>query len=1361
MNQAQGTFSTIEDRFCSNNYTILEKIGEGGFGQVYKARQISTQKLVAIKFLRLNEAESQQKKQRSIARFNRECDLVRRLNHPNIVSLIDKGQQGDGLLYAVYEYVNGETLKEHLDSQGPLLPADAAEIMACVLDALAHAHELGIVHRDIKPANIMLFKVGAKQHVKILDFGISTLKSDAKQTDFQTLTLNDEVLGTPKYSAPEQLRGEPSLPQTDIYVWGLVFIECLTGVSTIKGTSAATVFYHQLSSTNVPLGILAGHHSASFFRRVLHKKALERPGNTVDLYNEFQKLNFSDLVPSSAKLNNEAGDHATEILATQTGTYSSTYSRFIERKQISALCVILSEPEGTPDYITYEKQDIIEMLLADQHHQCVDIALRYGASQVGTIGDTTLFYFGYPVVSDNDSRLCARAALDIWNNLNSKQEQLFEKHGVNLELRIGLTKGMMRSIGGNLPEGRVATDAMSLARNAKPDEIVCSSQFQGMLSEQLIFEPQKDVSVPSSLQKYILKGERFSESFGFLRTVKSHGAMFGRQDAFDKLSLIDSPSSTTPLFHLYGDAGIGKSRLLLGLKESYTNTSVVTLQCLPEYKTNALYPILNLITAYFELNSPEADHHLTQAMSSLSAPLAERENCTAILRAWLQPYSRLSAYSEQLINHSLDNLSLNEQKKLLFIAISHLLSLISDEKQGDGHRTSTLFVCEDLHWADTTTIEFIRYFVASDWLAEHHIRWLNSSRNPLPDALVESTYSIVKLTTLTKSDCHSFIRYLLDSQHVSKKVEDLLTERSDGNPLFLEELVTYAQRNALIKKVNGQLDFVVSEPESQVPENLRESLQQKLDGLVFAKDTAQLAAAIGRTFSEQLIHAASDKDASQLQSDLEELQRANLIYIQRNVDGNQYQFKHALVRDAVYESTTIQPTIHSHIACAMEQNFNTGEYSAAMVAEQWAKAQRPSLAVPYYLQAGEQSSHSSIVEDAITYYEKALALSNEDISEHVSKKTKIQALIGLSDNLVRLAKHTQARQHYLAAIEESSDEDNLLKANLFLNYGKSLETHHLHEQAIEAYLTAESLLNADMLADKHWHQMWLSVQMAKLYVFYWRNQLQDMLSVINLIEENVVDFNNPTTKAKFYDAKLQYELRHTRYALTKQHVELAKHAFIASQETDDYPLQNNCLFTLGFTCLFSQQYTDAQQYLIQALKNATENADTTLKTRCLAYLTVLFRLQGNRVETRQYLRQAKEFAQNSGMDDYIAIANANEAWLAYKDEDYKHGQTLIEQCNHIWKALSNEFPFPLQWLALLIELELIASSVPLISQDITNHRVINIIKTILDSSQHALPASVINPLKEAINSRNIIGKQKYCQQSVLLALNHAKALGYL
>jgi len=207
---------TVESKFSSDLYQLKEKIGEGGFGQVYKAIQTNTQQTVAIKFLTLSDDFDNDKKRRYIERFHRESDLIRRLNHPNIVKLIDKGEQSDSLLYTVYEYIDGHSLKEQLVTQGSLSATDAAEIMASVLDALSHAHDQGVIHRDIKPANIMLYKVGAKTHVKVLDFGIGTLKNEARQLDYKSITLTQETLGTPSYSAPEQLRGEPPVAN---YYW--------------------------------------------------------------------------------------------------------------------------------------------------------------------------------------------------------------------------------------------------------------------------------------------------------------------------------------------------------------------------------------------------------------------------------------------------------------------------------------------------------------------------------------------------------------------------------------------------------------------------------------------------------------------------------------------------------------------------------------------------------------------------------------------------------------------------------------------------------------------------------------------------------------------------------------------------------------------------------------------------------------------------------------------------------------------------------------------------------------------------------------------------------------------------------------
>ncbi len=1357
MTLQETTAGAIEEQFSSKQYALLESIGEGGFGKVFKAVQLNTQRFVAIKFLRLTNSECPHKRQEKIARFNRECDLVRRLNHPNIVSLLDKGQQGDYILYAVYEFVDGITLKDYIASNGQISPTESAEIMASVLDALAHAHTLGIIHRDIKPANIMLFNVGAKQHVKILDFGISTLKSDSKTSDLQTLTLNDETLGTPKYSAPEQLRGEPSLPQTDVYSWGLVFLECLTGTSVIKGNSAASVFFHQLSAANIPLGPLAGHYSAHFFRRVLNKKALDRPGNTVELYHEFRRFNFSDIVlQAPCSFSTEGSSSAQESMTQTIELSSSYYSEFTERKQITALCLILSEDRTySSNELTLERQDIAEMLLSDQQSQSVDIALRYGATHVASVGDTALFYFGYPNVSDNDSRLSARAALDIWNNLHTKQTSLLEQHNLKFDLRIGLSKGMMRSIDGAAPEGRVAAEAMTLARNSHSGGIICSPQFKDMLSNQLLFECVVNDSIHVAPYGYRLKGERLSEAFSFLRKTQSHNSIVGRQTILEQLYRLNQPNCQYQLFHVYGDAGIGKSRLILELKERLSNTSSFSLQCLPEFHTNALYPLLNFFSTYFDLKGQDAEDNYKKAICSLSLSTLERERGSAILWAWLQPYSRLSNQNEKKFQQAISNLTLNQQKSYLFLTMSRLLSLICNSSESSYD--SYLFICEDIHWSDATTLEFIGYLIKEKLPTTLGFYWLNSSRTPIPKTLKSSKALEIGLSSLSQNESHQLIEHLFDNVTVSEQVKKLFTTRSDGNPLFLEELVFHAQKNNLVKKINGCIDFTVKEPELQVPENLRGTLQQKLNDLTFAKDTAQLAATIGRTFSEALILHASDKNIGQIQADLDELQRNNIVFKQRSVEGNLYQFKHALIRDAIYESSTTQHISHQQLALAMEEQEGY-EYPPAIIGDHWSKTNTPIRATTYYLTAGDQAAKASMVEDAIRHFEKSLNISLDAIKNDETNPDKLSALIGLGDNLIRLARHDEARSHYLDALNEIKEDDILTSVSLHVKYGKSLETHHLHEKALKSYDQAETLINSHIVKDSRWYNTWLTVQLAKLYIHYWRNELSSMSTIISNVETCLEHFTDPISSAQFYDAKLQFELRRTRYDLSLKQINLAQTAHSISLETDDHQLQTHSLFSLGFTYLFSQQYTEAEKHLLAALKNANDKADATLKTRCLAYLTVLFRLKGDIENTRNYVEQAFSYAKNSGMDDYVAIACANESWLAFRQGDISHSQALVQKSNNIWRALSDEFPFPLQWLALLVELELIMLKQSNSTAGSDQERTIEIVTTLLDISQHVLPAPIINPLKKVIDEKR---SNKHSQQLILEALKNAKTLGYL
>ncbi|HUA96755.1 MAG TPA: serine/threonine-protein kinase, partial [Terracidiphilus sp.] len=223
-------------------YLLLEPLGAGGMGIVYRARDEKLERIVAVKILNRGLLTSEAVR----AHFRREALALARLNHPGIAALYDVGEQ-DGTDYIVMECVQGESLHAKLKS-GPLAIADALRILVQIAEVLEEAHAQGVIHRDLKPANVM---ITAKGQAKVLDFGVAKLFTASEAT--QSMVDTGTVIGTPLYMSPEQALGKKIDARTDLWSLGVMGYEMLTGQPPFRGENAVAVLHAVISDRPTPV----------------------------------------------------------------------------------------------------------------------------------------------------------------------------------------------------------------------------------------------------------------------------------------------------------------------------------------------------------------------------------------------------------------------------------------------------------------------------------------------------------------------------------------------------------------------------------------------------------------------------------------------------------------------------------------------------------------------------------------------------------------------------------------------------------------------------------------------------------------------------------------------------------------------------------------------------------------------------------------------------------------------------------------------------------------------------------------------------------------------------------------------------
>jgi serine/threonine-protein kinase len=269
------------------NFRILECLGSGGSGMIWKAEDLSLGRIVALKALRPELAADGEMSQR----FRDEARTLAKLSHPNVASLYSLIEDEDGL-FLVLEYVEGHTLAALLATSGPLPVENAFALFHQVLDGIAHAHEAGIVHRDLKPSNLM---VDARGRVKVMDFGIARVTGAARTTH------HGKLVGTPEYMSPEQVRGEDATIRSDVYSLGILLYEMLTGQPPFRSAASFELMRAQIEDPPPDPRALRPELSAGVaaaILRALEKRPIDRFATTRGLHDALIAAGASHRAPA-------------------------------------------------------------------------------------------------------------------------------------------------------------------------------------------------------------------------------------------------------------------------------------------------------------------------------------------------------------------------------------------------------------------------------------------------------------------------------------------------------------------------------------------------------------------------------------------------------------------------------------------------------------------------------------------------------------------------------------------------------------------------------------------------------------------------------------------------------------------------------------------------------------------------------------------------------------------------------------------------------------------------------------------------------------------------------------------------------
>ena len=662
-----------------------------------------------------------------------------------------------------------------------------------------------------------------------------------------------------------------------------------------------------------------------------------------------------------------------------------------ERRQLT---VMFCDLVGSTALATrLDPEDLRNIL--DAYRRCVgDIVTRYDGSVAKYMGDGALIYFGYPHAHEDAAERAVRAALDIVENMARLEtdERLHVRIGVATGLvvvgdLVGAGAAQERGVVGETPNLAARLQAIAAA-----DAVVIAASTRELLGalfecrELAPFEAKGFAEPVHAWQ--VLRLSAIESRFDAFHSGATLTHLVGREEEIDLLlrRWRQARGGDGRVVLFTGEPGIGKTRIVRAFQQTLSEEAHTRLLyfCSTYHRASALYPFISQLERAAGLRTDDSTSDKLDKLEALLAGSSKNLAHDAPIIASLMSIPSDDRYPRR---------ELSPQRRREETLIALLTQL-----EGLAARQPVLVTFEDAHWIDPTSMELLDRIV--DVAQNLPVLLVVTARPEFATTWAGRPHvTIHALNRLGRRDATAMVERLTGGRVLPREIADQIIERTDGVPLFLEELTKTVLDSGLLADAGGHFELRGPLPPLAIPTTLHDSLMARLDRLASVKDVLQIGAIIGREFSYELLAAVVPLDGRRLREALSQAVASGLIFGRGVPPEATYSFKHALVQDAAYQSLlkASRQQYHLRIANVFEERFpRFAETQPEILAQHFSESSRPEKAVDYWQQAGKLAAQRSANVEAATDCERGLGLLSQlpETLERNERELALQMTLG-------------------------------------------------------------------------------------------------------------------------------------------------------------------------------------------------------------------------------------------------------------------------------------------------------------------------------------------------------------------------------